>query len=82
MKARNNFYWPSFLLFAGARREHRIVSPLLQTYIHKRQFLSGSLLKVITKGKKTPNLDYVIHGWSVTYLYGFSSAKFVPNIRK
>ena len=23
--------WPSFLLFAGARREHRIVSPLLQT---------------------------------------------------
>ena len=24
-------YWPSFLLFAGARREHRLVSPLLQT---------------------------------------------------
>ena len=23
-------YWPSFLLFAGARREHSIVSPLLQ----------------------------------------------------
>ena len=24
-------YWPSFLLFAGARSEHSIVSPLLQT---------------------------------------------------
>jgi hypothetical protein len=24
-------YWPSFLLFAGARREHRLVLPLLQT---------------------------------------------------
>ena len=33
-------------------------------------FSTGSLLKVIIKGKKTPNLDYVIHGWSLTYLYG------------
>jgi hypothetical protein len=25
-------FWPSFLLFTGARREHSIVSPLKQVY--------------------------------------------------
>ena len=27
--------WPSFFLFAGARREHSIVSPLLQTWTQR-----------------------------------------------
>jgi hypothetical protein len=31
---RLKFKWPSFLLFAGARCEHSIVSPLLQTNLH------------------------------------------------